>query len=68
MSVFEGLGLGVVLESLKVVGDEFFFEFGDEKLVFRMGVVANEGEVADKAVGEEFWVIFEGEILTMLQV
>jgi hypothetical protein len=68
LSVFKGLGLGIVLEVLQVIGDEFFFEFGDEKLIFRMGVLTNEGEVADKAVSEEFRVIFEGEILTMFQV
>jgi hypothetical protein len=33
-----------------------------------MDVLANEGEVADKVVSEEFRVIFEGEILTMFQV
>ncbi len=52
LSVFEALGLGVVLEVLEVLGDEFLFELGDEELVFGMGVDADEGEVPEKAVGE----------------
>jgi hypothetical protein len=52
LSVFEVLGLGVVLEVLEVLGDEFLFELGDKELVFGMCVDADEREVPDKAVGE----------------
>lgn len=34
LSVFDELGLGVLLELMDVFGDECFFEFGDEDLVF----------------------------------
>jgi hypothetical protein len=57
LSIFEDLGLAVLLQLLEILGDEFFFELGNEELILRMGILFDEGEVSDETVSEDVFVV-----------